>query len=85
MSEEIRCFRVIKSTNTHADVLTAVGLAGLLQDLFDEPIVVEDEGASFRVALPEALPPTLSRLPHSRGIPGFRGRSGRKCRIACER
>jgi hypothetical protein len=75
MSEEIRCFRVIKSTDTHADVLTAVGLAGLLQDLFDEPIVVEDEGASFRVTLPVALPATLSRLPHSPRYPWIQGRS----------
>ena len=76
MSEEIRCFRVMKSTNTHADVLTAVGLAGLLQDLFDDPIVVEDEGASFQVVLPEALPAMLSRLPHSPRYPWIQGRSG---------
>jgi hypothetical protein len=75
MSEEIRLFRVIKRTNTHADVLTAVGLATLLQDLFDEPVVVEDEGAAFQVALPEALPPTLSRLPHSPRYPWIQGRS----------
>ena len=76
MSEEIRCFRVIKSTNTHADVLIAVGLAGLLQDLFDEPILVEDEEASFQVTLPEALPSTLNRLPHSPRYPWILGRSG---------
>jgi hypothetical protein len=75
MSEEIRCFRVTKSTNTHADVLAAVGLAALLQDLFDESVVVEDVGASFRVALPEALPPNLSRLPHSPRYPWIQGRS----------
>ena len=76
MSEDIRCFRVTKSTNTHADVLIAVGLAELLQDLFDEPIVVEDEGASFRITLPEALPSTLKRLPHSPRYPWILGRSG---------
>jgi hypothetical protein len=76
MSEEIRSFRVIKSTNTHADVLIAAGLAGLLQDLFDEPILVEDEAAHFRVTLPEALPSTLNRLPHSPRYPWILGRSG---------
>jgi hypothetical protein len=75
MSDEIRSFRVVKSTNTHADVLKAVGLSGLLQDLFDEAIVIEDEGACFRVALPEALPETLGRLSHSPRYPWIQGRS----------
>jgi hypothetical protein len=78
MSEEIRCFRVNKNTNTHAEVLIAVGLAGLLQDLFDEPVLVEDEGASFRVTLPHALPSTLKRLPHSPRYPWILGRSGQQ-------
>jgi hypothetical protein len=64
--------RIPKATGTHADVLTAVGLAVLLETLFDENITVNDADGLLEVCIPGDLSnlfETLNRLPHSPGYP----------------
>lgn len=67
MNETLQTFRIPKQTGTHADVFTAVGLADLLQSMFDKPVQVQDEGAFYLVVPPAELPESLDKLPHVLG------------------
>jgi hypothetical protein len=60
-------FSVPKTTGTHADVFTAVGLADLLQPACDEPVEIRDRGAAFGVDLESLSVDWRERVPHSPG------------------
>ncbi len=68
-----REIRIHKSTGTHADVFTTVGLANLLEAArreIGDPIEITDQGAYFTVSLPADYPPNWSEgLGHSPGYP----------------
>ena len=69
MNEDRHVFRIPKSTGTHADVFLAVGLADLLQSIFEEPVELRDDGSFFLVLPPASMPESLERLPHSPRYP----------------
>ena len=56
MNEDRHVFRIPKSTGTHADVFLAVGLADLLQSIFEEPVELRDDGSFFFVFNPCSNP-----------------------------
>jgi hypothetical protein len=76
MNETLQVFRIPKTTATHADVLAAVGLADLLQCLFDESVELQDTGADFLIALPGPLPDDFRKIPHSPRYPWLNTASG---------
>lgn len=69
MSDTSQIFRLPKQTGTHADVFAAVGLADLLQSLFEKPVQLRDEGALFLIVPPGEFSGVLEKLPHSPRYP----------------
>lgn len=69
MNSAFHEFKVYKTTATHGDALKAVGLADLLQSMFEEPVQVREQGAYFVIRLPDEWRNRASTLPHSPRYP----------------
>jgi hypothetical protein len=62
-------FKVYKMTATHGDALKAIGLADLLQSMFEEPVWVAEEAGEFVIRTPGDWRTCASALPHSPRYP----------------
>jgi hypothetical protein len=76
MNDLPREFKIPKITATHADSMKAVGLADLLQSVFEEPVEIRDEGSYFSVITPSALDERLRSIPHSPRYPWLKASPG---------
>ena len=69
MSNGAHEFRVYKTTATHGDPLKAIGLADLLQSMFEEPVEVRDAGAYFLIGVSSEWRHRTDTVPHSPRYP----------------
>ena len=69
MNNTICEFRTYKATATHADSLKAIGLADLLQSMFEEPVQVEEDSGEFVVRTPADWRDRAGAIAHSPRYP----------------
>jgi len=69
MNNAVCEFRSYKTTATHADSLKAIGLADLLQSMFEEPVQVEENSGKFVVRTPADWRDRAGVIAHSPRYP----------------